>query len=101
MGYVKKSGWQKEYLQANLQRWWEEFKAHHPRYEGGDEVVQKMLGCGEFENGYAVYICPECFGEKSDAPNRSRQVELSRLVITPLNGSASPSCSRHSDISDE
>lgn len=43
---------------------WEEFKADHPRYEGVDEVVQKMLGCGEFENGYAVYICPECFAEK-------------------------------------
>lgn len=63
---------------------WEEFKAHHPRYEGVDEVVQKMLGCGEFENGYAVYICPECFGEKSDAPNCSRQVELSRADETSL-----------------
>ncbi len=30
---------------------WEAFKTHHPRYEGVDEVVQKMLGCGEFENG--------------------------------------------------
>jgi hypothetical protein len=43
---------------------WEEFKKRHPRYAGVDEVVQKMLGCGEFENGYAVYLCPECFGEK-------------------------------------
>ncbi len=43
---------------------WEEFKAHHPGYEGVDEVVQKMLGCGEFEKGYAVCICPECFEEK-------------------------------------
>lgn len=43
---------------------WEEFKAHHPRYAAVDEVVQKLLGCGEFENGYAVYICPDCFAEK-------------------------------------
>ncbi len=31
---------------------WEAFKTCHPRYERIDEVVQKMLGCGEFENGY-------------------------------------------------
>ena len=28
---------------------WEEFKKRHPRYAGVDEVVQKMLGCGEFQ----------------------------------------------------
>lgn len=43
---------------------WEAFKACHPCYEAVDEVVQKMLGCGEFEKGYAVYICPDCFTEK-------------------------------------
>ena len=44
---------------------WDEFKAHHPRYEGVDEAVQKMPGCEEFENGYSVYIYPECLGEKN------------------------------------
>ena len=39
---------------------WEEFKKKYPRYENVDEVVQKMLGCGEFENGYSVYKCPDC-----------------------------------------
>jgi hypothetical protein len=39
---------------------WADFKAGYPRYEAVDEVVQKMLGCGERENGYAVYLCPEC-----------------------------------------
>jgi hypothetical protein len=43
---------------------WDEFKARHPCNAGMDKVVQKMLGCGEFENGYAVYLCPECFAEK-------------------------------------
>jgi hypothetical protein len=39
---------------------WEEFKHHHPRYEAVDEVVQKMLGCGDPANGHAVYLCPDC-----------------------------------------
>jgi putative transposase/transposase-like zinc-binding protein len=39
---------------------WEEFKRNHPRYEAVDEVVQKMLGCGDPANGYAVYLCPAC-----------------------------------------
>jgi len=43
---------------------WEEFKARYPRYEEVDEVVQKMLGCGEYEQGYARYICPDCLAEK-------------------------------------
>ncbi len=43
---------------------WEEFEEQHPRFKEVGEVVQKMLGCGEFENGYAIYICPECRGEK-------------------------------------
>src|SRR6266545_4043408 len=39
---------------------WEEFKRKHPRYAAVDEVVQKMLGCGDPANGHAVYLCPEC-----------------------------------------
>jgi hypothetical protein len=39
---------------------WEEFKRNHPRYEAVDEVVQKMLGCGDPANGHAVYLCPAC-----------------------------------------
>ncbi len=39
---------------------WEEFKEAHPRFESVDEVVQKMLGCGNSENGYASYICEDC-----------------------------------------
>jgi Putative transposase/Transposase zinc-binding domain len=39
---------------------WEAFKRRHPRYADVDEVVQKMLGCGDPANGHAVYVCPEC-----------------------------------------
>jgi len=39
---------------------WEAFKQRHPRYADVDEVVQKMLGCGDPANGYAVYLCPDC-----------------------------------------
>jgi hypothetical protein len=39
---------------------WEDFKRKHPRYQAVDEVVQKMLGCGDPAHGYAVYVCPDC-----------------------------------------
>jgi len=39
---------------------WEDFKRNHPRYGGADEVVQKMLGCGDPANGHALYLCPDC-----------------------------------------
>ena len=44
---------------------WEDFKKKHPAYAAPqyDEVVQKMLGCGSRENGYATYICMHC-GER-------------------------------------
>ncbi len=55
---------QKEIFKQIFRDGWAAFKARHPRYEAVDEVVQKMLGCGAFANGYAVYICPDCFAEK-------------------------------------
>ncbi len=42
---------------------WEEFKGKYQRYEEVDEVVQKMLGCGDVANGYAMYLCPDCHEE--------------------------------------
>ncbi len=39
---------------------WDDFKRTPPRYESADEVVQKMLGCGDPANGHAVYLCPDC-----------------------------------------
>jgi hypothetical protein len=39
---------------------WEVFKQRHPRYADVDEVVQKMLGCGDPAKGHAVYLCPDC-----------------------------------------
>ncbi len=46
---------------------WKEFKQNNPRYEEVDEVVQKMMGCGNSENGYATYVCEDC-GDKKVMP---------------------------------
>jgi hypothetical protein len=61
---AKGSESKKEIFKQIFRDGWEAFKARHPRYEAVNEVVQKMLGCGAFENGYAVYICPACCAEK-------------------------------------
>lgn len=44
---------------------WENFKKKYPSYGTPqyDEAVQKMLGCGSSESGYATYRCMHC-GEK-------------------------------------
>jgi len=49
---------------------WESFKETYSRYRGAryDEVVQKMLGCGDAKNGYATYVCGECGGEQRKVP---------------------------------
>jgi hypothetical protein len=39
---------------------WDDFKRRHPRYLSADEVVQKMLGCGDPAKGHALYVCPDC-----------------------------------------
>jgi hypothetical protein len=51
---------QKNIFKQIFQDGWEDFKQKYARYEGVDEVVQKMLGCGDPANGYSVYICPAC-----------------------------------------
>ena len=68
----KASESKKEIFKQIFRDGWAAFKARHPRYEAVDEVVQKMLGCGEFANGYAVSICPACFAEKK-APFRCKR----------------------------
>ena len=49
---------------------WEPFKKTFSRYqcERYDEAVQKMLGCGDPENGYATYICSQCGGDHKKVP---------------------------------
>lgn len=39
---------------------WAAFPQRHPRYAAVDEVVQKMLGCGDPGKGPALYLCPDC-----------------------------------------
>jgi hypothetical protein len=49
---------------------WESFKETYSRYRAGryDEAVQKMLGCGDPNNGYATYICCDCGGDRKKVP---------------------------------
>ena len=49
---------------------WESFKDAISRYQSDryDKVVQKMLGCGDPENGYATYICSKCGGDQKKVP---------------------------------
>ena len=44
---------------------WGAFKEAFSRYrfDRYDEVVQKMLGCGDPSNGYATYVCSDCGGD--------------------------------------
>jgi len=41
---------------------WEKFKKRYPEFGEVqyEEVIKKMLGCGEKENGYACYACSSC-----------------------------------------
>ncbi len=39
---------------------WAAFVQRYPRYGAVDEVVQKMLGCGDPAKGHALYLCPDC-----------------------------------------
>jgi Putative transposase/Transposase zinc-binding domain len=41
---------------------WEDFKRNHPGYndEYYEQIVQKMLGCGDAGNGYMEYRCITC-----------------------------------------
>jgi len=39
---------------------WAIFVQRYPRYAAMDEVVQKMLGCGDPAMGHALYLCPDC-----------------------------------------
>jgi hypothetical protein len=49
---------------------WESFKETFSRYREDryDDVVQKMLGCGDGKNGYATYVCGKCGGERKKVP---------------------------------
>ncbi len=44
--------------------WLDEFLREYPKYERTRAVIEKMLGCGEKEQGYTEYICPCCNKKK-------------------------------------
>ena len=45
---------------------WDEFTKKRKRYssEYYEEVIKKMLNCGEEFSGYSVYVCGECGGDE-------------------------------------
>ena len=57
-------------LKAIFRTHWESFKGTFSRYREDryDEVVQKMLGCGDAKNGYATYVCSKCGVERKRVP---------------------------------
>jgi hypothetical protein len=44
--------------------YWEDFKRNHPGYDNAyyQEIIDKMLGCGDARNGYTEYRCITCGG---------------------------------------
>jgi hypothetical protein len=38
--------------------WFQEFLRQYPEYERTREVVQKILGCGDKEQGYSEFLAP-------------------------------------------
>ena len=67
MAHKKGNQEQKQQFKQIFRDGWSAFREQYPRYERVDEVVGKMLGCGEVENGYAEYLCPDCFSRKQVA----------------------------------
>jgi hypothetical protein len=64
---VKPGQAQKNIFKQIFEDGWADFKGKYPRYQAVDEVVQKMLGCGDPANGQAVYLCPECLEQHEAA----------------------------------
>jgi hypothetical protein len=50
-----------------FREWFGEFLRQYPEYEDTRKTVEKMLGCGDTENGYSAFMCPHC-GEKKVVP---------------------------------
>ena len=52
----------KDKLKEIFRTHWGSFKEQFFRYRAArcDEVVKKMPGCGDPENGYATYVCSDC-----------------------------------------
>ncbi|MDQ6740062.1 MAG: transposase zinc-binding domain-containing protein [Actinomycetota bacterium] len=60
---------------------WAAFIRRHPRYVAVNEVVQKMLGCGDPTKGHAVYICPDCLEQHVVAFSCKSQFCLSCVKV--------------------
>lgn len=49
---------------------WVEFKSQDPRYSDPyyEEIISKMLGCGDLVSGYSVHKCIDCWLEEKTVP---------------------------------
>ena len=61
-----KEWFDRDKLKEIFREHWQSFKDRYARYrsERYEEAVEKMLGCGDPENGFATYICSKCGQEK-------------------------------------
>jgi hypothetical protein len=61
-----KEWFDRDKLKEIFREHWQSFKDRYTRYrsERYEEAVEKMLGCGDPENGFATYICSKCGQEK-------------------------------------
>jgi len=61
-----KEWFNRDKLKEIFREHWQSFKNRYARYrsERYEEAVEKMLGCGDPEKGFATYICGKCGQEK-------------------------------------
>ncbi len=50
-----------------FREWFAEFLRQYPEYDATRQVVEKMLGCGDQDNGYSEFMCPRCQAKKTVA----------------------------------
>ncbi|NUM34016.1 MAG: transposase [Candidatus Brocadiae bacterium] len=52
----------KKIFDDHWEKFWPENKEKYPKemHESIEEAVEKMLGCGDYKNGYVVYRCTSC-----------------------------------------
>ncbi len=77
---------------------WEAFKHAHPRYESVDEVVQKLLGCGDPAQGHAVSLCPACQARRVVAFSCKSQFCLSCAKVSGQNWVATVQAMLHPGV---
>lgn len=67
--FMNRQRMDKEEFKQIFRDHWPAFRKRYPRYQSEEveEVIEKMLGCGDPANGCATYLCFHCF-EKKQVP---------------------------------